>query len=119
MCNSLRFILKNWSLSTNDFHDDCESNSIMIHINNAFETSLRFINVEKVLKKLLFIIDDSFARWYIINKISHFKIQQFAEKNKWHYSQTQRKNLNNDDSTYQAQLTNFQTFRFKSIIRTC
>ena len=91
----------------------------MIHVNNVFETSFRFINVEEILKKSLFAIDDFFAKWYIINKILHFETQQFAKKNKWHYSQIQRKNLNNDDSTYQAQLTNLQIFWFKSIIRTC
>ena len=62
MCNSLRFILKNWLLSISDFYDDYKSNLIMIHVNNVFETSLYFINVEEVLKKSLFAIDDSFAR---------------------------------------------------------
>ena len=73
LCSSLRFVLKNWSLSTNDFHDDCESNSIMIYVNNAFKTSFHFIDVEKILKKSLLAIDDSFARWHIINKVLHFK----------------------------------------------
>ena len=87
-------------MSTNNFHDDCESNSIIIHVNNVFETSFRFINVEEILKKLLFAIDDFFAKWHIINKVLHFKTQQFTKKSKWHCSQTQWKNLNNDDSTY-------------------
>ena len=119
LCSSLRLALKNWSLSTNDFHDDCESDLIMIHVNNVFETSLRFINVEEILKRSLLAIDDLSAKWHIINKVSYFEIQQFAEKNKWHCSQIQRKNLNNDDSTYQAQLINLWTFRSESIIRTC
>ena len=119
LCSSLRLILKNWSLSINDFHDDYESNSIMIHVNNVFEASFRFIDVEKILKKLLLAIDDFFAKWHIINKISYFETQQFAEKSKWHCSQIQRKNLNNDDSTYQVQLTNSRTFRLESIIRIC
>ena len=73
-------------MSTNDFYDDYKLNLIMIYVNNAFETSLHFINVEKILKKSLFVIDDFFAKWYIVNKISHFEIQQFAEKSKWHCS---------------------------------
>ena len=100
MCNLLRFILKNWLLSTNDFYDDYESNSIMIYINNIFKTSFRFIDVEKILKKSLLVIDDFFAKWHIINKVLYFETQQFVKKNKWYCSQIQRKNLNNDDSTY-------------------
>ena len=96
----MRFALKNWLSSINNLYDDCKSNLIMIHVNNVFETSLRFINIEKILKKLLLAIDDSFAKWHIINKVSYFETQQLAEKSKWHCSQIQRKNLNNDDSTY-------------------
>ena len=119
LCSSLRLVLKNWSLSTNDFHDDYESNSIMIHVNNIFETSFHFIDVKEILKKSLLTIDDSFVKWHIVNKILHFETQQLAEKNKWHYLQIQRKNLNNDDSTYQVQLTNSRTLRLELIIRTC
>ena len=73
LCNLLRFILKNWLLLTNDFYDDYKLNSIIIHVNNIFETLFRFIDVKKILKKLLLAIDDSFIKWYIKNKVSHFK----------------------------------------------
>ena len=49
-------------MSANDFHDDYKLNSIMIYVNNIFKTSFRFIDVEKILKELLFAIDDFFAR---------------------------------------------------------
>ena len=34
----------------------------MIHVNNIFEMSFRFIDIERILKKLLFAIDDLFAK---------------------------------------------------------
>ena len=53
---------------------------IIISINNVFEKSLRFINVEKIQKKLLHVIDDFFAKRHNANKIQHSKIQTFKKK---------------------------------------
>ena len=53
----------------------------MIYINSAFKKSLCFIDVEKVQKKLLHVINDSFARRHNANKIRHFKIQTLEKKN--------------------------------------
>ena len=41
----------------------------MTHINNVFEKSLRFINVEEIQKKSVYIIDDSFAKQHNANKV--------------------------------------------------
>ena len=41
----------------------------MTHINNAFKKSFRFIDVEEIQKKLLHVIDDSFARRHNVNKV--------------------------------------------------
>ena len=41
----------------------------MIHINNVSEKSLRFIDVEEIQKKLIHVIDDSFARQHNVNKV--------------------------------------------------
>ena len=45
----------------------------MTHINNAFEKSSRFIDVEKIQKKLIYIIDDFFARQHNANKVQYFE----------------------------------------------
>ena len=41
----------------------------MIYINNAFKKLFRFIDVEEIQKKLMNIIDDSFAKQHNVNKI--------------------------------------------------
>ena len=53
----------------------------MTHINSAFKKSFRFINVKKIQKELIYVIDDSFTKRYNINKIRHFETQAFVEKN--------------------------------------
>ena len=52
----------------------------MIYINNAFKKSLRFIDVEEIQKKLIHIIDDSFARRHNANKVQHSETQALVEK---------------------------------------
>ena len=53
----------------------------MIHINNAFKKSSRFIDVEEVQKKSLHVIDDSFARRHNANKVQHSETQTFVKRN--------------------------------------
>ena len=53
----------------------------MIHINNAFEKLFRFIDVEKIQKESLYIIDDFFARRHNVNKVQHSETQTFVRKN--------------------------------------
>ena len=43
----------------------------MIHINNAFKESLRFIDIEEIQKKLIHINDDSFAKRHNANKVQY------------------------------------------------
>ena len=52
----------------------------MIHINSAFEKSLRFIDVEEIQKKLIHVIDDFFARQHNANKVQHSETQAFIER---------------------------------------
>ena len=43
----------------------------MIHINSVSEKLLRFIDVEKIQKELIHIIDDFFAKQHNTNKVQH------------------------------------------------
>ena len=72
----------------------------MIHINSAFEKSSRFIDVEKVQKESVHVIDDFFAKQHNANKVWHSETQAFVEKSIWYYLQIQQTNRHNDDSTY-------------------
>ena len=81
MCSSLRFVSWNLLLSTIDFHDYYKLNSIIIHINSAFKKSSRFIDVEKIQKESVHVIDDFFAKQHNVNKVQHFKTQAFVKKN--------------------------------------
>ena len=67
-------------MSIIDFHDYCESDSIVIHINSVSEKSFRFIDVEEIQKKLIHVIDDFFARRHNANKVQHFETQTFIKK---------------------------------------
>ena len=53
----------------------------MTHINSASEKSFRFINVEEIQKKLIYVIDDSVARRHNVNKVRHSEIQAFVKRN--------------------------------------
>ena len=52
----------------------------MIHINNVFKESFRFINVEKIQKELVYVVDDFFAKRYNINKVQHSETQTLVKK---------------------------------------
>ena len=52
----------------------------MIHINNAFEKSFRFIDVEEIQKKSIHVIDDSFARRHNANKVRHSETQALVKR---------------------------------------
>ena len=41
----------------------------MTHINNISEKSFRFIDVEEIQKKSVYVIDDSFVKQYNANKV--------------------------------------------------
>ena len=52
----------------------------MTYINSAFNNSFRFIDIEKIQKKLIYVIDDFFAKQYNANKVRYSDIQTFVEK---------------------------------------
>ena len=52
----------------------------MIYINSAFKKSSRSIDIEKIQKESLHVIDDSFAKQHNVNKVRHFKTQTLVEK---------------------------------------
>ena len=52
----------------------------MTHINNAFEKSFRFIDVEEIQKKSIHVIDDYFAKRHNANKIRHSETQAFIKR---------------------------------------
>ena len=81
LCNSLRFVSWNLSSSAIDFHDCCELNLIMTHINSVFKKSSRFIDVEEIQKESIHVIDNFFARRHNANKIRHFETQALVERN--------------------------------------
>ena len=53
----------------------------MTHINSVSEKSLRFIDVEKIQKESVHVIDDSFTKQYNANKVRHFETQTFVKRN--------------------------------------
>ena len=52
----------------------------MTHINNVSEKSLRFIDVEEIQKKSVYVIDDFFARQHNVNKVRHSETQAFIKR---------------------------------------
>ena len=52
----------------------------MIYINNVSEKSFRFIDVEEIQKKLIHVINDSFARRHNANKVRHSETQAFVKR---------------------------------------
>ena len=54
----------------------------MTHINSVSEKSFHFIDVEKIQKKSVHVIDDFFARQHNTNKVRHSETQAFIKKSK-------------------------------------